>query len=356
MGNHNENALSVELRFRQYADDALRDGILGKKRHNHLIVVSNKLERFLAIHDLSGTSAQEFTAAMLVEFRNFILDEYKYIDTHKKLYEKVNSYNQPKARLSLNTAATQMKMLQAFFTELEESDEIVKSPFRRLGKKRKRVIMKTKYDIPVFLRGDEFQAILSAKVPEYLQGARDAFLVQCAFGCRISDFVRMGMHSISVSKEGIPYIHYLPNKTADAQSDNREVETPIVRYAFDIIRRANFDFPILKNIYGATGYNKKLKELLKICNICREVPVFNEATGQNDYPPLFTIASSKLARKTHVDMMNKVQINLYAAGLHKEGSAAVYRYTSLELKDRFALMNLAFNQKPYKVDKDLQII
>ncbi len=54
-------------------------------------------------------------------------------------------------------------------------------------------------------------------------------------------------------------------------------------------------------------------------------------------------------RVTHVDMLNKVQINYYAAGLHREGSKAVFRYTSLELADRFALLNAAFGEEGYRV-------
>lgn len=347
---------AVVDRFRQYADDALRDRILGKKRHDHILVVADKLDRFLTIKGLSELSAPEFTDALLMEFRNFLFDEYKYVEKYKRLYKKVNSYNKPKARLSLNTVASQMKMLQTFFTELENSDEIVKSPFRRLGKERKKVVMKTKYDDPVFLRSNELQTIINTDVPPILKETKDAFLVQCAFGCRISDFKQMSIHSISVSPEGIPYVHYIPKKTADAQTDNRELETPIIRYAFDIIQRTNFDFPVLKNLYGEMGFSQKIKDLLQVCKITREVPIYNEESKQNDYLPLYKVGSSKLARKTHVDIMNKVQINLYAAGLHKEGSAAVHRYTNMELKDRFALMNAAFEQKPYKVDQELNII
>ena len=54
-------------------------------------------------------------------------------------------------------------------------------------------------------------------------------------------------------------------------------------------------------------------------------------------------------------MMNKVQIDQYAAGLHQVGSTAVNRYTHLELKDRFALMNAAFGQELYRVDKEFNI-
>ena len=65
--------------------------------------------------------------------------------------------------------------------------------------------------------------------------------------------------------------------------------------------------------------------------------------------------SSIFCRKTHVDMMSKVQVNMYAAGLHRKGSDAVNRYTMLEIKDRFELMNAAFGQEDYRVDKNLNV-
>jgi hypothetical protein len=37
-----------------------------------------------------------------------------------------------------------------------------------------------------------------------------------------------------------------------------------------------------------------------------------------------------------------VQINFYAAGLHRTGSDAVFRYTNLELVDRYRLLKAAF--------------
>ena len=40
----------------------------------------------------------------------------------------------------------------------------------------------------------------------------------------------------------------------------------------------------------------------------------NETLRTNEYLPLYEAASTKLARKTHVDIMNKVQVNIYAAG------------------------------------------
>ena len=255
----------------------------------------------------------------------------------------------------MNTVASQLKMLQTFMNELENTDEIGKSPFRKLGKERRKVVMKTRYDDPVFLRKEELLQVLNTEVAENMKSTKDAFLLQCALGCRISDFQVMSMETISVSPEGIPYVHYIPKKTADEQVGNEEVITPIIRYAFDIIKKTGFSFPILKNIYGESGYNAKIKSLIRICKIDRKVPQFNEETKKNEYLPLYKLASSKLCRKTHVDIMNKVQVDMYAAGLHKEGSSAVTRYTLMEIKDRFALMNVAFGQEPFKVDTKLNI-
>ena len=348
---------SIIQRFRKYADDAYRNGILGANRHKHIIVVSDKLERFLCIKGISAITAEEFTIDHLMEFREFIFNEYNYVTTYPKLYSKVLPQNKPSARLSMNTVTSQLKMFQTFFTELEDRDEINKSPFRKLGKTSKKTIMKTKYDNPVFLRKEEFQILLTAKeVPVSLQDTLDAFLVQIAFGCRISDFQRMNMSKIAVSEEGIPYIHYIPKKTANAQEDNTELMTPILRFAFDIIQKTGFQFPILKNVSGAIGYNNRIKALLQHFKIDRLVEQYNEETKENKYVELYKVASSKLARKTHVDMMNKVQIDQYAAGLHKIGSSAVSRYTHMELKDRFALMNAAFGQDAYKVNAELEII
>ena len=254
---------NIVTRFRMYADAALRAGFLGENRHKHIIVVSDKLERFLKIKGISSITAEEFDINHLMEFREFLFEEYLYVGKYPKLYEKVKDQNRPKARLSMNTVTSQLKMFQTFFTELEDIDEIRKSPFRKLGKERRKTVMKTKYDDPFFLRKEELLKIIATPAPTNLSDTREAFLVQCAFGCRISDFIAMSMSTIAVSEEGIPYVHYIPQKTADAQVGNKEVETPIVRFAFDIIKRTNFTFSVLKNVYGAYGYNNKIKALLQ---------------------------------------------------------------------------------------------
>lgn len=341
--------------FDEYLTKALRDGIIGERRGAHISIVRDKLGRFLHIKGLSYITAKEFDDELLMEFRQFLYEEYKFVPRFRGLYKDMKPQNIPEKRLSSNTVVSQLKMLQTFFAELEVDGDIDRSPFRQISRERKRAVMKTKYDEPIFLRADEFDKLRKAKVSKCYEEVRDAFLVNCAIGCRIEDFKNMTLDNIAVSQENIPYIHYLPHKTAGDGDTNAEVQTPLVRFAFDIIKRTGFQFRIIRNVYGKMGYNTQLKGLLKECGVDRKVPIFNEQTKANEYKPLYEQASSKLARKTHVDMLSKVQIDLYASGLHKINSNAVTRYTSMELKDRFTLLNLAFNEKAYKVNDKMEI-
>ena len=344
---------NVHGRFVRFADASHRDGVIGDARYKQFMVQEGKIERFLIIKGLSDLTVQEFDSEILMQFRQFMTEEYKYVPRFKKIYKGMRKSAIPTERLSINTLTSQLKIWQTFFNELESQDEIVKSPFKRLGTEKRKSIMHTMYDDPVFLRLDELKVLIAADVPEKYETARDAFVLQCALGCRIGDFQRMTMSKVAVSPEGIPYVHYIPSKTAGTQGTNSEIETPLVRYAFEIVKKTQFHLPILNYPYGVNGYNVKIKELLKLCGIDRKVKTFNEETRDNEYLPLYEAASTKLARKTHVDIMNKVQVNIYAAGLHRQGSAAVRRYTMMELADRFALMNVAFDQEDFRVNEEL---
>ena len=235
-----------------------------------------------------------------------------------------------------------LKSLQAFFRDLEDIGEIRRSPFKRISGEKRRSIMHVMYDAPVFLKADEFRRVLNTPVPAELQPTKDLFVLNCALGCRIGDLERLTMDKVAVSEEGIPYVHYFPSKTARSQAINREIQTPLIRPAQEIVDRTKLAFAGRNTHYQRQVYNRSLKRLLEFCGIDRRVSIYDPILGDNVYKPLYEVASSKLARKTHVDMLTKVQINYYAAGLHREGSGAVFRYTSLELADRYALMNVAF--------------
>ena len=334
-------------RYVRYIDDVHKVGVVGELRYSQLLCKARKLWRFLVINGLTGLSAREFDSALLLEYRQFVYDEYKFVPLFPQLYPKGGGRRAPKKRCKNNTVVSDLLALKAFFGELEDTGEIRRSPFRKLSGEKRRSLMHVEYDEPFYLRADELRQVILSDVPSELQWAKDIFVLNCALGCRIGDLKRLSMEKVAVSDEGIPYVHYIPTKTS--RMSKREVLTPLIKPAWEIVQRTRFGFNGRNPNYEKFLYNKALRRLLEFCGIDRPVCLYDPEVGDNVYRPLYEVASSKLARKTHVDMLNKVQINYYAAGLHREGSKAVFRYTSLELADRFALLNAAFGEEGYKV-------
>ena len=332
-------------RLLRYIDEAHRDGVMGDGRYAVALGKAAKLRRFLTIIGRTALTAREFTADMVLEFRQFIYDEFEYVPLHPELYPRKSGHRPPQKRLRDATVVHDLKLLQAFFAELENTGEIRRSPFKRISSEKRKSIMHVMYDAPVFLKADELRLVMATEVPSDLQWAKDLFVLNCALGCRIGDLLRLTMDKVSVSEEGIPYVHYIPSKTVHALAINKEVETPLIRPALEIIRRTGLHLIGPNLHYGKQRYNEALRQLLKYCGINRLVCLYDSELEDNVYKPLYEVASSKLARKTHVDMLTKVQINYYAAGLHREGSGAVFRYTALDLKDRLVMMQAAFGEE-----------
>lgn len=341
-------------RFQRYISEAYRDGVIGNGRYTVLKGKERKLQRFLAVKGLSAIRSKDFTSDLLMEYRKFIFDEYLYVEQNPILYPSGGGRHWPQRRCKDTTVVHDLKALQAFFRELEETGEILCSPFKKISREKRRSIMHTMYDTPFFLKADELQKVMNTIVPAGLQKTKDLFILNCALGCRIGDLLRLSMEKVAVSEDGIPYVHYIPSKTIRGQAVNQEIQTPLIKPALEIVRHTRLNFSVRNPKYEKEVYNRNLRQLLRHCGINRMVCLFNSEIGDNVYRPLYEVATSKLARKTHVDMLNKVQINYYAAGLHHEGSEAVFRYTNLELKDRFALLNAAFGVEDYRVDGSLR--
>lgn len=347
---------TVLERYDRFIREGYRDGTFAEKRVLQYKGLYNELKRYLTIHHQLNILPKNFSADDLMELRLFLFEEYKYVSKYPSLYEEIKERCIPSKERAQNTVAIKLRMLQAFYTELEDRDEIDVSPFRKLGRNRRKVVMKESYDQPIYLLQEEFLTVMKTEVPETLQETKDVFLLQCAFGSRIEDFKSLNMDKIGVNIDGIPYIHYLPQKTLRNNEHKEEIEIPIMKYALEIIKKWEFKFPILKYVTGKSGYNVKIRKLLEYCKIDRDVKIFDKDSASNIYKPLYTMGSSKLCRKTHLDMLTKVQVNMYISGHHKEGSNAVKHYSSLSLKDRFILMCAAYEQPLYKVDKKLNVI
>lgn len=329
-------------RLVRYINEAHRDGVMGDGRYAVALGKAEKLRRFLIIIGRTAISVREFTAEMVLLFRQFLYDEYTYVPLYPELYPRGSGHRPPRKRMRDTTVVHDLKLLQAFFAELENTREIRRSPFRSISVEKRRMMMHVMYDAPIFLKAEELRTVMRTDVPAELQWVKDLFVLNCALGCRIGDLLRLSMDKVAMSEEGIPYVHYIPTKTAKMQMSNQEVVTPLIAPALEIIERTRLKLMGPNLHYGKQRYNRALRQLLRLCGITRCVSLYDPELEDNVYKPICDVASSKLARKTHVDMLTKVQVNYYAAGLHREGSEAVFRYTNLELKDRLTLLQAAF--------------
>lgn len=91
-------------------------------------------------------------------------------------------------------------------------------------------------------------------------------------------------------------------------------------------------------------YNAGIKKLIEYSKIDRPINEYNEIGQKIEQIPLYKLDTFKQCRKTHIDIANKIRINVYSTGLHESGSSAVEHYSKLQPHDLFVLLCLAFNQ------------
>lgn len=349
---------SLLSRFNRFINEYYAGGNIGKARYNAYKVLEGILNRYLIIRKKTSYRPIDFQKRDLVDFRSFLFNEYKYVPYHKSLYKEVKQV--PTAPRSQNTVSAKLKALNTFYNVLQVNGEMIDenripviTPFS-LTKQEQSTMMVQRYNEPVCLHQDEYNKVRACEVPESLQEAKEAFMVMCTLGCRISDMKRMSMDKIKVNPDGIPFVSYKPIKTARVDRLDDMVETPLIHSTLEIIKKNNFTFHILNNERGHEGFNAKIKRILKEAKIDRLCKVYDEDANENVDTPLYELGSSKLTRKTFVDMINELQIDLLAAGLHK--SDAVKRYQENSITKRFKLICAAFGEQMYKVDEDLNVI
>lgn len=339
--------------FAEWIAGQYESGVFGTGRKRHYEVLQRELCRFLEMRRMKDITVKEFDGSMLHDFSLWLRDEWRFVEKYSDLYESLDERRIPREARSSNTIATKMKLLRCFFRAQEFIGEVDKTPFNMLDGSRRKAMMREKYDTPVSLTREELKKIVQSEVPPSLSEVRDTFVLHCFIGCRVNDLKSMTWDNVAVA-DGTPFIHYIPQKTEYQQGE--EVVTPLMRTALDILKKYDFQFLLLRNLWGKDGYNSQIKKLLEYCGIERKCPIRDTETGHTKYVPVWEIASTKLARKTFVNLMASCQVDLYAAGLHKRGSDAVERYAHIDLKERFRLMCFAFDEKEYEVDDNLAVI
>lgn len=306
-------------------------------RYKQFLVMYRQLVRFLTIKRKKNITPRQFTPKDILAFREFLFDEYQYVEENPKIYDNLSEANIPKKRRSQTTVASTLKRLKACFQQWEDEELIPKSPFKKLSSGDKRGLYKEQEGAKTGLTQSEIKTIKNTEVPKELQEVKDAFLLQCYIGCRVQDYAHMTMDRVSETEDGIPYIHYLPRKE---KSMGKTIDAPLVPSAMTIIDKYKFDFKILRNISGQKGYNKRIKELLKVCGIDRKI----DDPQTDDYKPLYEMVCSKSARKTYMTLQVEHQPDPYLLGLHKQGSLSVNNYLTNSMAFRYMIVCRMFDE------------
>lgn len=331
-----ETVVCLSDAFLEYTEE--RKNRYSNIRYKQFLVLHRQLVRFLTINMKKKITSQQFTPKDILGFREFLFDEYKFVEKYPKIYKGLNTANIPRKRRSQTTVASTLKRLKAFFQQMEDEEKIVKSPFKKISHGDKKGLFKEQEGSKTGLTQSEIKTIQNTIVPAHLQEVKDAFLLQCYIGCRVEDFAHMTMDWVQVTEDGVPYIHYLPHKE---KAIAKSIDAPLIPSAMKIINDYKFSFKILRNISGQNGYNKKIKELLKTCGINRRID--DLLTGK--YRPLYEMVSSKSARKTYTTLQYEIQLDPYIMGLHKPGSLAVNNYLTNSMAFRYLLVCKMFDEK-----------
>ena len=98
-----------------------------------LMGFTRKLERFLTIKGNRSISPGQMDARTLVEFGDFILEEYMYVPNYPNLYSKIGTRRYPSKAIKHNSVVVVMKFLRSFFNHLVSNGELFRSPFSDLN-------------------------------------------------------------------------------------------------------------------------------------------------------------------------------------------------------------------------------
>ncbi len=98
-------------RMLRFIEEAHRDGVMGDGRYAVARCKADKLQRFLIITGRKSISAGDFTADMVLKFRQFLYDEYKYVSLYPNLYPHGAGHRPPKKRFRNTTVVHDLSLI-----------------------------------------------------------------------------------------------------------------------------------------------------------------------------------------------------------------------------------------------------
>ena len=351
---------TLRERFQRFVDEICRSGKLSVTNQKQWKVLNNKLNRYLRVKDVEFMGVGDFTQEMILEFEKFIRDEYLYAESPKyaAIYPREEYLTFPNSQLGRDTVRLMMKLFCSFWDALLEAQEITESPssgYAETLNKPPRQIQQL-FGGLLALKQEDFQRVLSASVPERLLAIRDFFVLQCMLGMKEKDLQLLTLDNVSVSR-GIPYVHYVPLSRLEAKTSQKrrrkipEVKVPLVRAAYDIVKRTGlrFDVPL-------QAYNSLVSQLLRHSGVDREVELYDASREEVVVLPFCDAPQMNLAQRSFLFMLLKSETG---EDSYWDGSNSIdmlYKISKGPLPAYREKLNKVFCQEGFKVNKTLTLI
>lgn len=291
-------------------------------------------ERYLSIHDkrIKSITYNTINHKLLNQFVDFIVNEKQLAQQYPEIHqgEKRNLGNR-----CYETGDNYLRYLRCVINSVREQSGTDFYPMNNFR------IKTPKVNKPVALTTAEIKQLYDFKTEDKtLEVIRDNFLLQLCTVARVADFYKMSYNGILYDKkEEINYACFTPQKTAE--SSGKQVEVPFNNLARELILKYKDSTDLLIPHYSEQYYNRMLKVLFEAAGLDRIIVQYDKAAKADIQKPLYSVATSHVARKTAIS-------RLYNAGCPLDlindicghvGDSIKIRYTEFDIATKLEYMN-----------------
>lgn len=312
--------------FFETFEEFLENRKLSQVRKNNFRVIIRALKRFELYKTIRNLKAFELTldtinVDTLHDIDKFLRNEHKFFHEYPEIYEKVAETRTPQPR-GQNTINDIFTKIRTFILWAIDRGLTNNNPFKTFS------IEECVYGTPIYITIEERNRLYTTNLKRHLKLAiqKDIFVFQCVIGCRVGDLYKMTRHNII---DGA--IEYVAGKTKDNRP--KTIRVPLNQIAQEILDRYTDCDGKLFPFISEQKYNVAIKRIFLAARLKRPVTIINPQTREAEIKPLYTIASSHLARRTFVGNLYKQVKDPNLVGSlsgHKEGSKAFARYRDID--------------------------
>jgi integrase len=315
--------------FQQYYDTLK----VSPGRKKQIKVVMVMLEHFQAVKNTT-LNLTTFDLSDLESFETFLKEEYLFYMNYPEIYLKLKI--KPRGQ---NTINSKLKVVSGFFHWSRKRKYTINNPFESYS------FSSDVYGDPLPLLPEEVEILYSKQdIPKDLEFVRDLFCLHCYIGCRVGDYIQLRKENVQDD-----ILMYIPGK--GIEDNPKTVYVPLVGNAMAILAKYNYPegklLPFI-NVNGKGGYNKKVKELLRVAEITRTVVVINSVTRKSEIKEICDVVTTHTARKTftnsnYIETQDQNLISKMTG--HSKNSRAFDRYRDIDLDMLRKQVAKAFEKK-----------